>query len=711
MAPSSRAGALAAVLACLILLAALDEWIAQSRVLSQTGSAALTALDAVPITSTWTTSDQSEEKAPDLERGSGGGSASYSAALSDANLSGLTVLQRAGRLSRYAHPRGDWGYLYADAAAWPNSRRIHCEALLAAVHAPYDPDVNEGRMGCDINAPAFPAYHACLQHLSAIGALRNGSVMIGSTITGLGNQLRLSVGGLLLALATGRSVHNTNKFFAQLFLPPELPRIRGQSDAQYDFLMGRRREHSGSSSSSRGSGQPSQLDELYASYLGCRPDLSSSDSAKWQCEHPGGESIMCGDQIDDDQRGYRLSDCRLLDSGDVNARFPGKKVSIDGWYDVSRFVLANPRYGLTLRRLFCTSSPIRIQAMAFSWMHSRPHPDLVLAATALASKLGLPFPRATSPLHGMPVATRAQMRAIVRAPRPEGAPKRCPANAAVVGIQLRLHQAQMKVNDTAGCALRGLQYLLARLVEGAVSGPRVYNDTHVPGLPVDAYDAPFTQRVVAESLAGKKKRQQQRRLCLWVTADHMDGWRALERHLAPLGTLIIDRDSIPGHTSESGDKPDLPAALGLQRTPFLDELKMDVVHFYLLGEVDHMVKAQVSSFGEYGFLRSGLKAGFISSDDSEVLTSFVRHNLPRTKPWWREGCIHPTALDAGYLRVRPSAGGSVGAGSNSFEAMAPLEDANLAHRQRNPTAGAGQQGPREGDSDWRLVEGPVAGID
>lgn len=591
----------------------------------------------------------------------------------------LPPLIDAGRRAWYATADAGWGYRNTRAAAAGDDEDgVDCEALFAALFAPPPPSPVTGNsvsgveteapsLQCDVRYPAFPAYHACILRREMTG---NGSglrVRVGTTTTGLGNQLRIGTGALLLALVLGRPllVHNTHH--AALFRAPELPRVRGQSDAERRLLMG------WGGASGDGEKDDGQRGRSYLNVTRTRSHLVTPVSTSTL----GDFELRCGSHVEA-QWGYDPDHCAMLMRRDVSAALAGRDVTLWGWNDASGQLLLNPRYGLLIRRLFCSASPLRISSLAFSWLHSRPHPELALAAAALGAKLGIPFPRLTSVLHGLPPRVveqlnrlQASARQIPASPKLGSKHPRCPPHSTLLGVQVRLLQSTDPAAEPAvlECASRAVHIAAARLsgLPGSVSGPSLLRHT-----------------ILSNSSADEEGSAEPRRtLCIWVTADKPVAWDALQSSLSPLGTVVIHRDARPGHTTEqsstaaspaagaSSGRVDVPTLLGLPRTPFLASLHMDAVDFYLLGELDGLVKSEVSSFGEYGFMRGGLGVaplhglwGDGSGNDGGTVNGngtsrvirgggvFIRHNMPGRAAYARHGCFSPNASDAAYTRLR-----------------------------------------------------------
>ena len=520
-------------------------------------------------------------------------------------------LGRAGAASAFATP--------PSGAPWPfgplSPRRplVDCDELFAAVDAPWD---GTPTLGCDAARPAFPAYYACILHHAAAGRRPPGAVVHVTGHYGLGNQLRTAVGTLLYAMATRQPFLSSNRFLRTHFRSPQLPRLVGQSDAERLALEGSHLFTVCNDTASDGS-------------MACRPA-------------PSWPSLRTCTQ------GGRPSEqpCVDLTAPNYTASWPRTDMRVDEVYDLAPDITGHPHYGLMVRRLFCTASPIRVQAALFSWLLSRPHPELVLAAAALANKLGFQFPRPASVLHGLARNESAAVGAVAAAVRPSA----CGAGAGVpvVGVQVRALLAE--VASTAACTLEGVSVLssLLQLRErgAAGDGPALR-----PHLNVSSRASAVTpiERVAPTAVS---------RVCFWLTADTNASWAALRAPLSTWGPVLI-HGAPPSHTMETEAKPDLPALLSLPRTPYLDALKMDVVDFYLLGEVDHMVKADASSFGEYGFLRSGLPRG----------AAFVRYNMPGRGSFRAAGggCFSGDAVDAGHVTMRRVAAAASAWGEGEVE--------------------------------------------
>ena len=561
-----------------------------------------------------------------------------------------TPLGRAGAASAFSSPRTRWG-------PPGDGPPVDCAELFAAVDAPHD---GSNTLGCDPARPAFPAYYACVLAGVAEGTLPGGAATHISGAYGLGNQLRTAVGTFLYALASRRTFSSSNSYLMAHFRPPQLPRLAGQSVAEKSDVDDR---------------------SWTAVCNGTRP--KSADGAVLACRSSARMPRI--EACRPDEKGS----CVRLERGDLRTAAVEEDVLMSVTYDYAPWILSNPTTGLAMRRLFCTASPIRVQAAAMSWLLSRPHPELALAAAALARKLGFPYPRPSTVMHGLSVNESAAVLAVrdgpgllsgggvVTAARVStdeanfsgAAAGQCGVSLPLVGVQVRALQAPMVGGTEAAmlaCTIEAVGVLSRRLAAGgnAALGPLLmYTDATSP----------------AASGAPSLSQQQQQRACFWITADSNTTWSPLRAALSPLGPVLIHTDAQPGHTSERKYTiPDLPRLLHLPRSQYLDSLSMDIVDFYLLGEVDHMVKADGSSFGEYGFLRGGLRRG----------ASFLKYIMPGRDRNVR-GCFLPLSVDAGWTNFTPQAG-----------------------RQQEMMLEEGLAVPRDGDGgvDWSMV-GTVAARD
>ena len=127
-------------------------------------------------------------------------------------------------------------------------------------------------------------------------------------------------------------------------------------------------------------------------------------------------------------------------------------------------------------------------------------------------------------------------------------------------------------------------------------------------------------------------------LCIWLTADTNQSRSVLRGPLSSFGHVRVHDDAQAGHTAEDApnNRVDVSTVLGIPATNFSRELHLDAVDFYLLGEMDHTVKGDVSSFGEYGFLRGGLPPG----------SMFLRYN----NPGGPAPCFSASSTDLAFVR-------------------------------------------------------------